>query len=128
MWATLTHLKDKDQWKLSFTFGKYSHNFSILSHHFGKLSVPRVHKLLSDCNKIQTHNLLDCYQRTFTPSFVNEHSLIIYKLNGCGFESCCCHLNSDMAPPSSKEFLDIQANSISRFTLNLLHDMKNIVT
>ena len=34
-----------------------------------------------------------------TTQFVNEHSTIqsisvfVYQLSGCGFESCCCHLN-----------------------------------
>ena len=39
------------------------------------------------------------------------------KLNGCGFEPHCLHLNADIAPVSSKEFFDIQATIKRRFTL-----------
>ena len=46
-----------------------------------------------------------------------------YKLSGCGFESHCCHLTSDMVSVSSKEFLDIQASVVCRFTLKVVHDM-----
>ena len=34
-----------------------------------------------------------------------------------------CSFTSDMAPASSKEFLDIQAKLESEFTLKLVHDM-----
>ena len=34
--------------------------------------------------------------------------VFVYRLRGCGFESCYSHLNFDIAPISSMEFLDIQ--------------------
>ena len=37
-------------------------------------------------------------------------SVFIYELSGCGFKSCAVTLTSDMAPASSKKFLEIQAN------------------
>ena len=47
----------------------------------------------------------------------------VYKLSGCGFESRCCHLTSDIASVLSKEFLDIEAAIETRFTLKRVRDM-----
>ena len=38
-------------------------------------------------------------------------------------ESCCCHLNSYIAPVSSKKFLDIQATKECRFTVKRVLDI-----
>ena len=53
---------------------------------------------LSDCNMIGTHNHLVCKQTlnhlakpANGPVWLNGW-VSVYKLNGCGLESCCCHL------------------------------------
>ena len=46
-----------------------------------------------------------------------------YELSGYGFESRYSHLNLDIKPVLSSEFLDIQANTKYRFTLKLVCDM-----
>ena len=33
--------------------------------------------------------------------------VFVYELSDCEFESSCSHITSDIAPASSKEFLDI---------------------
>ena len=69
--------------------------------------------------------------------------MFVYELNACGFESRYCHLNFGLfltihhytyifneklhfnchiAPVSSKEFLDIQATIVCRFTLKRVSD------
>ena len=46
---------------------------------------------LNDNNWIRTHNHLVC-QQTFN-HLTSLVRVFIYKLSGCGFKSCCCHLN-----------------------------------
>ena len=49
--------------------------------------------------------------------------MFVYELSGCGFESCCSHLNFRYCPVSSKEFLDIQVTIECRFLLKCVRDM-----
>ena len=49
--------------------------------------------------------------------------VFVYVLSGCGFESRCSLLTSDIAPVSSKKFLDIQATIECGFTLKCVRDM-----
>ena len=43
--------------------------------------------------------------------------MFVYKVKGCGFESCCSYLNFRYAPVLSKEFFNIQATIARRFTV-----------
>ena len=47
----------------------------------------------------------------------------VYEPSGCGFKSCWNHLNLDVVPVLSKEFLDIQATIDCGFTLNHVLDI-----
>ena len=58
-----------------------------------------------------------------TYAFQSESLSVVYELSGCGIESSCSHLNSDFAPASSKEFLNIQATIECEFILKCIHDM-----
>ena len=49
--------------------------------------------------------------------------MFVYKLGGFGFESQCSDLKSDIAPVSSKEFVDIRATIEYRLTLKHIGDM-----
>ena len=49
--------------------------------------------------------------------------MFVYELSGCGFQSRCCHLTSDMASALSKEFLDIHPTIECGFTLKRVRDM-----
>ena len=53
--------------------------------------------------KNSQHNLI------IWPAWLNGW-MFVYKLDGWGFESYCCHLSSGMGLASSKDFLDNQAN------------------
>ena len=57
-------------------------------------------------------HVLACHLHVFYTCRVSIH-----ELSGCGYESCCCHLTSDILPVLSKEFLDIQATMECKFTL-----------
>ena len=50
-------------------------------------------KLQSESNKIRTQKQLVCTQTlNHWPVWLNGW-VFVYELSGCGFESCCCHLN-----------------------------------
>ena len=48
--------------------------------------------------------------------------MFVYKLSGCEFPVAVTQI-SDIAPVSSREFLDIQATAECRFNLKCVYDM-----
>ena len=52
--------------------------------------------------------------------------VFVYKLSGIGLSPVAVTKTSDIAPVSSKEFLDIKANIECRFTLKCVRDMIRI--
>ena len=72
--------------------------------------------ILPDILTDETKIFILSTERTLCRVFVHE-------LSGCGYESRCCHLNSDILPVLSKEFLDIQATIECKFTLKHVHNM-----
>ena len=78
-------------------------------------SVKQLRWSLTDCNGIRTHNHL-VRKRTLNHLAKFSHLASLAKwlsvrLQTCGFESCCSHLNFRyLTLASSEEFLDIQQN------------------
>ena len=56
------------------------------------------------------------------PVWLNDW-VFVYELSGCGFYSSYSHLNLRYPPVSSKDFLDIQANTECGLTLKRVRDM-----
>ena len=77
---------------------------------------------LRDSNEIRTHNYLVRKRALNRPVWLNGW-VFVYELSGYKFESRCCHLNSNIGPVSSKEFLDIRATIECRFTQKRVRDM-----
>ena len=69
-------------------------------------------------NGIQTHNHLVRKQ-----TLNHLAKVFVFELNGCGFESRCCHLNFRYHACFEQRFLGIQAIIKCRFTLKRVRDI-----
>ena len=82
----------------------------------------RVRDLIRKHSQMHHTDRYSQHSRILWPAGING-PVIVYKLSRCVLESRCCRLNSDIAPVSSKESLNIEESIDCGFTLKRVRYM-----